>query len=358
MSGWNKRVQSLVFGNGNNDFERTQLVMFQARVDRQRTGEEPLLSEDPQENADMVWDLASQEASAFIALRLAVNLTSAFIPSYEGPMSQYVELYRAYQTKWGVKAYDEWLKDYPDMGYIAISRSQNLAGSSATTSAVSLRDANNEMIEQAIRNTGLPREEALSFVQMITNGEIGAEVLRDPYASTWQKKKGDRLTLTAEQGYENQKVREGWAFFMADKEAFDMALKMKGISRYSQAADSLNVARRMKLLDYGMKNPEWWQEYTTLSTANSAVGYVRAMKTALNDEKFLNSLPDDSHWWNIQAILRERDALIEATKRAGLASPSKELREAYGRRIETYLQDPTTLYYFNKFLDNDGFDKD
>jgi hypothetical protein len=82
------------------------------------------------------------------------------------------------------------------------------------------------------------------------------------------------------------------------------------------------------------------------------------MKTALEDEKFLDSLPDDSYWWNIQAILRERDALIEATRRSGLATPSKEMQEAYGRRIETYLQDPTTSYYFSKFLDNDGFDKD
>ena len=358
MSGWNKRVASLVFGEDNNDFERTQLVMFQAHIDRQRTGEEELLSDDPQENADMLWKMASEEASAFIALRLVVNLGSGFIPSYEGRMTPYVELYRAYQTKYGVKAYDEWLKDYPDMGYIAISRSQNLAGSSASTDAVSLRAANNDMIEQAIKNTGLPREEALSFVQMITNGEIGAEVLRDPYATTWQKKKGDRLTLSAEEGYENQKVREGWAFFMNDKESFDLILRRQGISRYSKAADQLNFARRMRLAEYGAQNPEWWQEYTTLSTANSAVGYVRAMKTALEDEKFLNSLSDDSYWWNIQAILRERDALIEATRRSGLATPSKEMQEAYGRRIETYLQDPTTSYYFSKFLDNDGFDKD
>jgi hypothetical protein len=114
----------------------------------------------------------------------------------------------------------------------------------------------------------------------------------------------------------------------------------------------------MRLEEYGKQNPAWWREYTTLSTANSAVGYVRAMKTALNDEKFVSTLSEDSYWWNIQAILRERDAIIEAAKASGLASPSKEMQALYGMRISTYLQDPTTAYYFSKFLDNDGFIKD
>jgi hypothetical protein len=145
QSAWNRRLATLVTGDkaytdingsGNNDFERTQLVMFQNHLDRIRTGEEQPLSDDPLENDEMLWKLAAEEASAFTALRLAVNLGSGFIPTYEGPMSGYVELYRTYQTKYGVLAYDKFLEHYPDMGYRAVSRRKNLTGSSASEDAV------------------------------------------------------------------------------------------------------------------------------------------------------------------------------------------------------------------------------
>lgn len=363
QSAWNRRLASLIKGdvkseiNGpsNNDFERTQVVMFQNHLDRIRTGEEQPLSDSPLKNNEMLWEMAAEEASAMLALRLSVNLTFGFIPSYEGPMTPYVELYRGYQTKYGVTAYDKWLEDYPDMGYIAISRSKNLAGSSASTDAVALRMKHSEMIEKAIADTGLSREEALPFIQMITNKDVGAPVLRDPYASYWQKKTGDRITLTAEEGYSNQQVREGWAKFFIDTEERDAALKILGVSKYSNAASGVNKVYNDKLLSTGKNNPEWWQEYTVISGSNASVGFVRAMKVALNDEEFVNSLPEDSYWFDIEGILNERETLLEATKAKGLKSPSAEMKEVYARKVIPYLANETTKYYFYKFLDSDSF---
>jgi hypothetical protein len=364
QSAWNRRAATLltgdkrdsdINGSGNNDFERTQLVMFQGHLDRIRTGEEQPLSDDPLINDEMIWKLAAEEASAFTALRLAVNLGSGFIPTYEGSMTGYVELYRAYQVKYGVKAYDEFLADYPDMGYIAVSRSKNLSGSSASTDAVYNRMEHNEMIEKAIRDTGLTREESLPFVQMVVNGNVGAAVLRDPYASYWQKKTGDRITLTAEEGYENQQVRDGWAKFFVETEAFEKELKARKITRYSNAASGLNAARTEALENIGKKNPEWWQEYSSLGGDKSPVGYVRAMKVALNDEKFMSMQPEDSFWYDLEGIIEERDALIEATRAAGKKTPPKEWKEAYGKAIAPYLANETASYYFYKFLENDTF---
>jgi hypothetical protein len=363
QSAWNRRLASLIKGdvrseiNGpsNNDFERTQVVMFQNHLDRIRTGEEQPLSSNALENNEMLWKMAAEEASAFIALRLAVNLTSGFIPSYEGPMSGYVELYRGYQTKYGVTAYDKWLEHYPDMGYIAISRSKNLAGSSASTDAVAIRIENSEMIERALGETGLSREESLPFIQMITNKDVGAPVLRDPFASYWQKKTGDRVTLTAEEGYANQQVRDGWAKFFIENENYEAVLKSRKISRYANAAEGLNEMKRKRLEDIGKQNPEWWQEYTALSGPASSVGFVRAMKVALNDEKFRNSLSDDSYWFDIEGILNERDLLVEAARNMGKATPSADMKEMYGERIMPYLQNETAKYYFYKFLESDTF---
>lgn len=364
QSAWNRRVASLIAedsvsskvnGPGNNDFERTQLVMFQNHLDRIRTGEEQPVSPDALKNNEMLWKMSAEEAAAFTALRLAVNLTSGFIPTYEGPMSGYIELYRSYQTKYGVKAYDKWLEHYPDMGYIAISRSKNLAGSSASTDAVALRMEHNDMIEKAIADSGLPREEALAFVQMVTNKNVGAPVLRDPYASYWQKKTGDRVGLTAEEGYSNQQIRDGWAKFFIENENYDAELKARKISRYSNAAQGLNELKRKRLEDIGKQNPEWWQEYTTLSGANSAVGFVRAMKVALNDEKFMNSLSEDSYWFDIEGIINERDLLVEATRSMNKSAPTAEMKEKYGERIMPYLQNETAKYYFYKFLESDTF---
>jgi hypothetical protein len=363
QSAWNRRLSTLMTGdvrseiNGpsNNDFERTQLVMFQNHLDRIRTGEEQPLSNDVLKNNEMLWEMSGEEASSFTALRLAVNLSFGFIPSYEGPMSGYIELYRGYQTKYGVTAYDKWLEDYPDMGYIAISRSKNLAGSSASTDAVALRMEHGEMIERALAETGLSREDSLPFIQMITNKNVGAPVLRDPYASYWQKKTGDRVTLTAEEGYANQQVRDGWAKFFIENENYEAELKSRKISRYANAAEGLNEIKRKRLEDIGKQNPEWWQEYTALSGPASSVGFVRAMKVALNDEKFRNSLPEDSYWFDIEGIINERDLLVEAARDTGKATPTKEMKEVYGERIMPYLQNETAKYYFYKFLESDTF---
>ena len=364
QSAWNRRAATLlsgdkattnINGSGNNDFERTQLVMFQNHLDRIRTGEEQPLSDDPLTNDEMIWKLAAEEASAFTALRLVVNLTSGFIPTYEGPMTPYVEVYRSYQTKYGMLAYDKFLADYPDMGYIAVSRSKNLAGSSASKDAVYNRMEHNVMIEKAIKDTGLTREESLPFVQMVVNGNVGAEVLRDPYANYWQKKTGDRVTLTAEEGYENQQIRDGWAKFFIETQNFEKELKARGITRYSKAADGLNKARDEALYQIGKTNPEWWQEKSSLGGDKSPVGYIRAMKVALNDEKFMSTQPEDSFWYDLEGIIEERDALVEATRASGRKTPPKEWKEAYGAAIAPYLANETASYYFYKFLENDTF---
>jgi hypothetical protein len=355
LSGWNKRVQSLVMGEGNNDYERTQLVMFQNHKDRQRLGEESLYSNEPAKNDEELWKLAGEEASAFISLRLVSNLTLGFIPTYEGPMSAYVDLYRSYQTKYGVKAFDKWLEHYPDMGYIAVSRSKNLAGSSASTDAVNVRKKHNGMIEEAIKSVGLNREDSLAIVQMVTNNNVGAEVLRDPQASYWQKSKGDRISISAEEGYDNLKVREGWAWFMDQQETFNRNLEEAGVSRYSNAATKANEEKRKRIREYGATNPEWYEKYSVQSSAQGTVGFVRAMKVVISNEKFMKELPEDSYWFGIEAIITERDKLVNAMVENGKSTPGTRNLERYDKNIAPYLQDPTVEYYYNKFLDNDNF---
>lgn len=364
QSAWNRRAATLLSGDkavtnmngsGNNDFERTQLVMFQNHLDRIRTGEEQPLSDDPLKNDEMVWKLAAEEASAFTALRLVVNLTSGFIPTYEGPMTPYVEIYRSYQTKYGMLAYDKFLADYPDMGYVAVSRSKNLTGSSASKDAVYNRMEHNAMIEKALKDSGITREESLPFIQMVVNKDVGAPVLRDPHASYWQKKTGDRTSLTAEEGYENQQVRDGWAKFFLETEAYEKELKARGITRYANAAEKLNAARTQALESIGKSNPEWWQEYSALGGDKSPVAYVRMMKVALNDEKFMSTLPEDSWWYDMEGIIEERDALIQATRDSGRKTPPKEWKEAYAKAIAPYLANESASYYYYKFLENDTF---
>jgi hypothetical protein len=211
------------------------------------------------------------------------------------------------------------------------------------------------MIEDAIKASGLPREEALPFVQMITNKNVGEPVLRDAYAGFWQKQIGDRVTLTAEEGFENTEIRRGWAWFMNEQEAIDKRLEELGITRYSAGADGINALKRERIQQYAAENPEWYKKYITSGSSNAANGFVLAMTTALDDEKFRASLPEDSYWWNIEAILNERTEMIQSAIRQGLAAPSKAQKEIYGERIAPYLKDPSTAYYFNKFLDNDPF---
>ncbi len=369
-SAWNKRVISLfvgdqadtrltefVFGKNNADFERTQLMMVQYHLDQQRLGLEEPLSDNPKENAQLLFEQAGKEASWNIALRLFSNLTSGFISSAESSrITPLIEEYRRYQTKYGVQAYDKWLEAHPDLAYITISRSRNLSGSSQSVDAAWLRKEHDGMIEDAIKATGLPREEALAFVQMVTNKNIDAPVLRDPYAGYWQRQIGDRVTISAEEGFENTKIREGWSWFMDEQDKIDARLKELGITRYSSGADEIMRLRDQRILEYGATNDEWYSQYLTLAGAKAANGFIKAMYTALDDEYFVSTLPEDSFWFGIEAILNERADMIQSANRRGFASPSREQRELYAERIAPYLANPTTAYYFNKFMDNDPFD--
>jgi len=161
--------------------------------------------------------------------------------------------------------------------------------------------------------------------------------------------------LTAEEGYVNQQVRDGWAKFFIENENYEAELKSQKISRYANAAQGLNEIKRKRLEDIGKQNPEWWQEYTALSGPSASVGFVRAMKVALNDEKFRNSLSEDSYWFDIEGIINERDMLVEAARDMGKSAPTADMKEVYGERIMPYLQNETAKYYFYKFLESDTF---
>jgi hypothetical protein len=211
------------------------------------------------------------------------------------------------------------------------------------------------MIEKAIKDTGLTREDALPFVQMVVNADVSAPVLRDPFASYWQKRTGDRIALTAEEGYENQQIRDGWAKFFLETESWEKELKTRGITRYANAADKLNEARDNAIYEIGRTNPEWWQKYSAQSGDKSAVGYIRAIKVALNDENFTSTLSEDSWWYDMEGIIEERDALVEATRNSGRKTPPKEWKEAYAQAIAPYLANETASYYYYKFLENDTF---
>lgn len=370
-SGWNKRVYSLlmqdgpdsqlmqnVFGKNNADFERTQLLMVQWHLDQQRLGLEEPLSNDPNKNTDMLFDQAKKEASWAIGLRLWANLTDAFVPQVESStISPLVEEYRRYQTKYGAQAFEKWLEDYPDMPYIAVSRTKNYTGSSQSVDAAYMRVEHGEMIEEAIRANGLPREDALAFVQMVTNSNVDAPVLRDAYSGFWLKQEGDRVTLSAEEGFDNLKVRQGWSWYMDMQDEINKSLAKGRTTIYSAASEKIRTKRRSEINKYASENPEWYAQYSTLSGANSVTGFIRSMSVALNDEKFRNSLSEDSYWLDIEEIINLREDMVQSAMNKGLASPNTGQKERYAIEVNKFMDNPTTAYYFNKFLADDEFTK-
>jgi len=356
-----KRIISLVSAipgvpGDNNDWERTKLLMFQNHIDRQNTGQEQLYGTTQKENYEELWKMAGQEATWNTVVRLAANLLLPFIPSYEGPITDATNLYRAYQTKYGITAYEEWINDYPDLAYVAVSRSKNPSGSSQSTDAVRLRKEHNDMIEKAIESVGLPRESSLAFVQMVTNKDVGAEILRDPRAGFWQRRIGDREQLNAEDGWENSKIREGWAWYMDQVEEYDAArTEVGGVSKYSDEAEEANNNMARRIQAYKLENEEWYENYSVAQSKDATVGFVRAMTVALSDEKFRNSLSPDSFWWDLEEIIAIRQELVDAMILAERRTPDRENLIILEERVAPYLRNPTTKYYWEKFLNNDNF---
>lgn len=356
-----KRIISLVStipgvpGN-NNDWERTKLLMFQNHIDRQNTGQEELYGSNQSENYEELWKMAGQEATWNAFVRLGANLLLPFIPSYEGPITDATNLYRAYQTKYGITAYDEWINDYPDLAYVAVSRSKNPSGSSQSTDAVAIRKEHYDAIEEAINSIGLPREAALTFVQMVTNKDVGAEILRDPRAGFWQRKIGDRQQLSAEEGWENSKIREGWAWYMNQQEAYDDArIKVGGVSKHSAEAKGPNQVLRDRIQKYRLINEEWYQNWSISQSKEATVGFVRATTVMLSNEKFRNSLAPNSFWFDLEEIIAIRQELVLGMKEAGRTTPGTYNLMVLEAKIAPYLENPTTKYYYYKFFDNDNF---
>lgn len=365
-----KRVGSIAAGVGdvffpadnvsdetrNNDYQRTKLLMFQNLLDKQNIGEEPKHGSNEKENVEYLWKEASKQATWHLIVRLGNNLLSPFVPSYEGPLTNAMGLYRTYVQKYGVESYNKWIQDYPDLAYMAISRTKNPSEASQTTDAAFLRNKFNGTIEQAIRDTKLNREDALALVGMVVNKDVGVEVLRDPQAGYWQRQKGDRVTLTAEEGYENFKVREGWAWYMNMIETMDKKRREQGgISNQSAAADQPNIVKNTFIQNYGKVNPSWYAAWSISQRKEFTVGFIRGIETIMADKEFRSSLSKDSHWYDLEDIIDVRAELIGEMRQAGRSTPGSEMEVRLERKIAPYLQNPTTRYYWEKFLNNDNF---
>jgi hypothetical protein len=365
-----KRVGSIAAGLGdvffpadnasdetrNNDYQRTKLLMFQNHLDKQNIGEEPKHGKNEKENIDYLWKEASKQAVWHLFVRLGNNLVSPFVPSYEGPLTNAMGLYRTYVQKYGVESYNKWIQDYPDLAYIAISRTKNPAEASQSTNAAYLRNKFNGPIEEAIKATGLNREDALPLVGMIVNKEIGVEVLRDPQAGYWQREKGDRVVLSAEEGYENSKIREGWAWYMRMVDIMDTQRKLQGgVSNQSSAAVVPNENKRQFIEDYAKENPSWYKAYSISQQKEFTVGYIRGIEMMMSNKEFTDSLSKDSYWYDLQDIIDIRADLIRKMRKAGRSTPGTDKLLELEQRVAPYLQNPSTKYYYEKFLNNDNF---
>jgi hypothetical protein len=340
----------------NNDYQRTKLLMFQNLLDKQNTGEEPKHGSNEKENVEYLWQEASKQAVWQLLIRLGNNLGSPFVPSYEGPLTNAMGLYRTYVQKYGVESYNKWIQDYPDLAYMAISRTKNPSEASQTTDAAFLRNKFNTTIEQAISDTKLNREDALALVGMVVNKDVGVEVLRDPQAGYWQRVKGDRLVLTAEQGYENSKVREGWAWYMNMIDIMDAKRREQGgISNQSAAADGPNINKDTFIQNYGKENPSWYAAWSISQRKEFTVGFIRGIETMMADKEFRSSLAKDSFWYDLEDIIDVRADLIRTMREAGRSTPGADMEILLEQKIAPYVSNPTTKYYWEKFLNNDNF---
>jgi hypothetical protein len=265
-------------------------------------------------------------------------------------------LYRTYVQKYGVESYNKWIQDYPDLAYMAISRTKNPSEASQTTDAAFLRNKFNTTIEQAISDTKLNREDALALVGMVVNKDVGVEVLRDPQAGYWQRVKGDRLVLTAEQGYENSKVREGWAWYMNMIDIMDAKRREQGgISNQSAAADGPNINKDTFIQNYGKENPSWYAAWSISQRKEFTVGFIRGIETMMADKEFRSSLAKDSFWYDLEDIIDVRADLIRTMREAGRSTPGADMEILLEQKIAPYVSNPTTKYYWEKFLNNDNF---
>lgn len=305
-------------------------------------------------------------------------LTSAILPvsiKFRPEFQFYIDKARQYREKYGTDADVRYYQDFPDYFDFFFSISKNPSGMEPTKDAIRYKKKYQNLVDEVGKDYP-------EFLQLITNS-YGAPTEFDRTAYTWQflnqlrtgEKDKIRETKSAEEISRDNDSQRGWIEYGAFKKELNavLALRMKNdpsvTSLQSKNAEDLANAKKQYVATQQTENTVWWREYNEGAGSKRPYFFLKAVKTILNDKKFMADRGQEPLWdaFNQYIILRkeyEQVLKIRGSRAGGSSSlqakSNKQLFETWMatvEKIKTIDQSGAFSSFYDRFLDNDTLEE-
>lgn len=362
LSSSQKRLRSLMKGTADSNYVSQLQSIAATERQRYKDGSRP---DEP------TFDEIRSKNDWLMTLRFVSALTLPFQPTYTSEYEPYIQLWQKYQAEGEVKGESpsqRFYRDYSDFFTLAYS------GSSATT----MMDFTSRAVYNAKENRNLVADVYQTnpyLIQLITNsGQV--ENNFDEAAYVWQMKNspvpGSKETFRGQldpiSEVKRQDVRAGWIEFNKLNDAVDAQLELNGIASVnSSEAASLKQFRDEAIVAISQKFPEWAKDRDTF-TLGKWKETIRGIDRILQDEKFINNLPDNLKpaWAIMQDYMDSRDTVIAELKQRELegrtasidSASNADIREKWDVYVAT-MKKSNTLFsdWYDRFFEADKLEQ-
>jgi hypothetical protein len=358
-----KRLLDIYEGTDSRDYNSNFIIANQIENVKYRRGDrdEPT----PAEIKERVDALSFLRAASSFTLPVSVR----FRPEFQF----YVDKARVYREKYGADAAVRFYQDFPDYFEMFFSITRNPTGMDPTADAIRYKKKYSNLLDAI---TDPSKGYAPEFLQLITNS-YGSPTEFDNTAYTWQflneQRTGSGELIRQKQGVDDvatiNNLQRGWIEWTKFKTKLDNVLKQRGLTSYnSSGAEDLSELRKLYVAQKQTENPVWWKEYNEGANSKRPYFFLQAVKTVMNDKKFMADRGQAPVWDAFGEYMKRRNQLSKVLRSRAAqggsanieANVNKDIADLWAITVEQIKDiDQTGAFtsFYNRFLDNDTLEE-
>jgi hypothetical protein len=280
-------------------------------------------------------------------MRTAANLILPFAPQFNSPYKYYIDKWHEYSQKFGLRADDKFLQDYPDFFDFATSLSKNPTNSGST-----MDDVQNAKRYSSLIADIAPDNPAL--VGLITRTTNGAQF--NPTAYWWQSETSIspgtpekfRGKATPAESVAQNEARKGWAIYRRMTAIIDGKLAERGLSSVEQkGAEDLKFAKESAVRALstetdpvtGKSNGQpsaWYIDYRDVDGLKTAKT-INGLRKIVQNERFMQDNSSNVTWKSIQVYLQIRDSIARSLQARPSTAITAQTNEDLKMSLDYYV---------------------
>ena len=324
-------------GQNSSDYARTYQLVYLTEQHKARDEGRPYLTEKE----------IKSKVDAYYNMRTAANLILPFAPQFNSPYKYYIDKWHEYSQKFGLRADDKFLQDYPDFFDFATSLSKNPTNSGST-----MDDVQNAKRYSSLIADIAPDNPAL--VGLITRTTNGAQF--NPTAYWWQSETSIspgtpekfRGKATPAESVAQNEARKGWAIYRRMTAIIDGKLAERGLSSVEQkGAEDLKFAKESAVRALstetdpvtGKSNGQpsaWYIDYRDVDGLKTAKT-INGLRKIVQNERFMQDNSSNVTWKSIQVYLQIRDSIARSLQARPSTAITAQTNEDLKMSLDYYV---------------------